>query len=161
MAEAAPGVSASVRVRERDRQERSEAVDMVRCRYRGGATEGRLIVRDPSGGGGGGTERWWWSRSPGGDMSDRARLGVVLKGDRAFDEPSSPLSDQALLPAVLKDDDAQRNGGSHANFPKASCSETRGRGDAEADCVACLLLFKSQSTSLSTRAPVNFYVGKA
>ena len=78
-------------------------------------------------------------------MSDRARLGVVLIADRAFDEPSSPLSDQALLPAVLKDDDAQRNGGSHANFPKASCSETRGRGDAEADCVACLLLFKART----------------
>lgn len=39
-----------------------------------------------------------------------------------FDKASSPLSDQKalLLPAVLEDDDdAQRNGGSHANFPKA------------------------------------------
>jgi hypothetical protein len=81
MAEVAPGVSASVRVRERDKQEdRSEAADMVRWRYKGGATEGRLIVRDPSDGGAGGTDRWWWSRAPGGDMSERARLGVVLKG---------------------------------------------------------------------------------
>jgi hypothetical protein len=55
--------------------------------------------------------------------------------DGAFDEASSPLSDQALLPAVLEDDDAQRNGGSHANFPEGSCSETRGRAMAEADCV--------------------------
>lgn len=69
--------------------------------------------------------------------------------DGAFDEASSPLSDQALLPAVLEDDDAQRNGGSHANFPKGSCSETRGQGDGGGGlCVACLL---PVGQSLNTR----------
>ena len=104
-------------------------------------------------------------------MSDRARLGVVLKGkeaeDRVFDEASSPLSDQALLPAVLEDDDdAQRNGGSHANFPKASCSETGGQGDGGgglvllASCLSKARVRRSQRMQ-GTAAPVNLYVGYA
>lgn len=69
-------------------------------------------------------------------MRDCARWGVVLRGDvekEPMDEPRVPpllskplslLSDHALLPVVLEDDEAQRNGGSQANFPKGSCSET-------------------------------------